>query len=66
MDIAISSLTRLKNSGLPGNTYRIEREINQNEENYNLPLIGETSLSQGSEVNVDIISLDKKHEINII
>ena len=59
MDIAISSPTRLKSPGLPGKTYRPKGEINQNEENYNLTLIREASLSQGSKIIVDTSSLNK-------
>ena len=59
MDIAILSPTRLNSPGLTGKTYQTRREINQNEENYDLPLIRETSLSKSSEINVDINSLNK-------
>ena len=59
MGIAISSPTRSISLGLLGKTYRTKREVNRNEDISDLPLIRETSASLGSEIKVDISSLNK-------
>ena len=59
MDIAISSPTRLKSFSGLGQIYRPKREIDRNENNSNLPLIRETTASVGTEIQVDISSLNK-------
>ena len=68
MDIAISSPTRLKNPVLPGKIYKPKREINRNEESNNAFLIRDTSLAQGSDIKVDISSLNKNkidYQVNL-
>jgi len=68
MDIAISSPTRLKSPVLPGNIYKPKREINRNEESNDAFLIRNTSFAQGSDIKVDISSLNKNkidYQINL-
>ena len=68
MDIAISSPTRLKSPVLPGKIYKPKREINQNEESNDAFLIRDTSFVQGSEIKVDISSLNKNkidYQVNL-
>ena len=68
MDIAISSPIRLKNPRPPGKIHQPQTEINQNEESNNLPLIRETSFSQGSDITVDISTMNKNkidYQVNL-
>ena len=68
MEIAISSLTRLKSPELVGQTYRSKREVKRNEDISNLPLIRETPVSPRSEIKVDISFLNKNkidYQVNL-
>ena len=68
MEIAVPSPTRLISHSLLGQTYKIKREVNQNDDINGLPLTKETPASLESEIKADISSLNKNkidYQVNL-